>query len=75
MTEYPTDEERLAARYLIEHQRDPTLIQLLDAVVYALSVIPNTRLLAAPLNVKNTYALVKLVEEELKFRKEHTDAH
>lgn len=50
-----------------------TLLQTLDAVVYALNVVPNTRLLACPYGVKNTYALVKLVEEHKRWAEENKE--
>jgi hypothetical protein len=50
-----------------------TLLQTLDAVCYALNVIPNTRLLACPHDIKNTYALVKLVEEHKRWAEENKE--
>lgn len=38
-------------------ERKLTLLEWLDVVEYALNCVPNTRLLAAPNNVKNTYEL------------------
>jgi hypothetical protein len=54
-------------------ERTLTKIELLDAVSYALNVVVNTRLLAAPHGIKTTYELAKLVDVALRNARENKE--
>ncbi len=52
---------------------EPTLLEVLRAVQFALNKIPNTRLTGCPGRFKDTYQLVKAVDVQLYFREENKE--